>query len=469
MPPSPIRYLTKGYRPAVPTAVELLDKRITTAIGETGVTTHSLDRILSALVHLDLLQVRGFRQMCILWIGVILGSTRPDRDKYLLAGDAVTLLASGRRDNPEPPESLNQVQPAELPLLLDFLLLSEKYYLSYDPPYPGTIALRLLSLSYSIGCGDLNQRLVSVLTSTLSETHPLLSRLLALKLFQEHGSEWLSLSMERFAEKGRAKLLKELGDPFHFPSTSPSSDAENLPMVQVTYEPMDTAVLLIEFASSGLWGDHLRPQNFSSCEEIVSTAWGRHLASNCMLNKKTYFGGEPLETPARLVAAIECLEKLQCWNIAEVVILYAWTSGVMGPANRDAWRLIGRETQKFYHLRGKGRLGTLARGIKARYMHKELGGDVSCRVGGVQRPIRLATGSREKGSRAKVWPDARHIHRACQLKRLYQFLGYDHTTVDEVVATARAADDVLSGSGSETQHRRVITPTKALYLACDYP
>lgn len=401
--------------------------------------------------------------MCISWIGVVLGSARPDRDRYLLAGDAVALLTSGRRVNSEPPESLIQVQPAGVPSLLDFLLLSEKHYATYDPPYPGAIPLRILSLSYSIGCGDLTQRLVPVLTSTLSTIHPLLSRILALKLFQEHGSEWLSSPMEKFSNTDRAKLLEALGDPFHFSATL-HSDTEYSPTVQVMYEPMDTAILLIEFASSDLWRDHLRPLNFSSCEEMVSTAWGRHLASNCMLNKKTCFRGEPLDTPARLVAAIRCLVDLQCWNIAEVVILYAWTSDIMDPVNHGGWKMIGRETERFYRVRGTARLGNLVRGIKARYRNKELRRGVPCRVEGVRRPVRLATG-REKSQ----W-DMHYIHRACQLKRLYQFLGHDPTTLEEVVATAGISDDAFFGVELERRGRRVsVAPTQLLEFSCDYP
>jgi len=447
----------------VPTVVELLNKRLTTAIGEDGITTHSLRRILSALGYLDLLQVKGFRQMCISWIGVILGSARPDRDRYLLAGDAVALLTSGRRVDSELPESLNQVQSVGIPPLLDFLFLSEEYYHAYDPPYPGAIALRLLSLSYSIRSGDLSQRLVPVLTSTLSTLHPLLSRVLALKLFQEHGSEWFSPPMEKFSNVDRAKLLEALGDPFHFSATFPS-DTEHTHTVQVMYEPMDTAILLIDFASSDLWREHLRPSNFSSCEEIVSTAWGRHLASNCMLNKRICFRGEPLDTPTRLVTAIRRLQDLECWNTAEVLILYAWTSDIMDPANHDAWRMIGQETHDFYRTRGTAGLGTLVRGIKARYKNKELTGGVPCRVEGVRRPIRLATS--RKGSQ---W-DTHYIHRVCQLKRLYQFLGHDPATLKEVVATAKTSDEAFFRVELGRSGRSIsATPTRFLEFACDYP
>jgi hypothetical protein len=271
--------------------------------------------------------------------------------------------------------------------------------------------------------------------------------------------------MEDFPDIDRAKLLEALGDPFHFSADLPS-DAEQFPAVQVVYEPMDTAILLIEFASSELWRDHLHPLNFSSCEEIVSTGGGRYLASNCMLHKEMYLGGEFLDTPTKLVTAIKRLEDLRCWNTAEIVILYAWTSGVINPVDHDSWRLIGHETYEFYRIRGTVHLGTLVRGIKARYRDKETGGRVLCRVEGVRRPVRLTMGG-EGGSRAIGWRD--HIHRACQLKRLYQFLGHNPTTWEEVVATARVSDDTLFGSESKGGSV-TITPTQFLDFTCsDYP
>jgi len=293
------------------------------AIGD-GVETRSLHLILSALGHLDLLQVEDLREKYISWIGVIFGSEHySERDKYLLARDVMLLLTPRRGIDLRPPESLPKVQPTELPSLLNFLLFSERYKTENDPPYPDAIALRLLSLNYNTGREDFSPLLIPVLTSTLSTTRPLLSRIFALKLFQEHGREWLSPQMGKFSDVDRSKLLEALGDPFDF-SEDPPSDAEHLPKVQVTYEPMDTAILLIGFASSNLWSDHLCRLNFSSCEAIFSTGGGRHLAFNCMLEKQTYFGGEFLDTPTKAATAIKRLGDLQCPNTAQVV--QEWTT-----------------------------------------------------------------------------------------------------------------------------------------------
>jgi hypothetical protein len=49
------------------------------------------------------------------------------------------------------------------------------------------------------------------------------------------------------------------------------------------YEPMMVEVVLIEFASSALWGGHLRGLNFGSCEEFLSTEEGRRNALSWML------------------------------------------------------------------------------------------------------------------------------------------------------------------------------------------
>jgi hypothetical protein len=70
------------------------------------------------------------------------------------------------------------------------------------------------------------------------------------------------------------------------------------------YEPMMVEVVLIEFASSALWGGHLRGLNFGSCEEFLSTEEGRRNALSWMLKTATRFWAEFLRTTAKIAAAV---------------------------------------------------------------------------------------------------------------------------------------------------------------------
>ena len=450
------RYSPEGSQ-TLSRAFNVLHKRLIVAVGN-GVETRSLHLILTALGHLDLLQAEDFREKYVSWIGVIFGSGHySERDKYLLASDIMLLLMPRKGVDLQPWESLPKVQPAELPSLLKFLLLSEKYNTGNDLSYSNAIALRLLSLNYDMARGDLSPLLVPVLTSTLSTTRPLPSRIFALKLFQEHGPEWFSPQMEQFSDVVRLELLNSLGDPFH-PSADLTSDTEHLPTVQIEREPTDTAILLIGFASSDLWNGHLRHSNFSSCEEIFFTGWGKRLAIDRMSFKQTYFGGgEFLDTPTKLIAAIKRLRDLQCWNTAEVVILYAWTGGALDPVDHDAWGLIGHETGEFYRARGMAP-------SEMKLRNQEMRGGVTIRrveVNGVQRPVRLATDG-------GLWDS---IHSACQLKRFYQLLGHDPVTWVEIAAVADVDGDVMLGiePDSERGATGVSTFTQFLDFTCDFP
>ena len=92
------------------------------------------------------------------------------------------------------------------------------------------------------------------------------------------------------------------------------------------YEPTDAAVLLIEFASSELWQNHLDSSNFTTCEEFLSTE-GKRTVVEHMLKSPLPPWLKPLCRATTVVVAIRRLEELQCLNTAEVVIMWAWTVG----------------------------------------------------------------------------------------------------------------------------------------------
>jgi hypothetical protein len=239
-----------------------------------------------------------------------------------MASAALALL--GKRFDP-PSTELSPLTAGILPLL-DFLLLSEKFYTAESPSHPGVIALRLVSIAP--GHQHLHPAILPVLTSTLLRSHPLQSRILALKIFQRPGLEWCSSQAEGFSDIERARLLEAVGDPFQFTPDLPPQDGQ--PTTATDYEPMRSAVLLIKFASSDLWQDHLRPSNFTSCEEMISTEEGRDLAFEYL---------DELEMGDRigLDLAIGRLEALECRNTVEAITLWAWTNGIMKAAGDNTW------------------------------------------------------------------------------------------------------------------------------------
>lgn len=69
-------------------------------------------------------------------------------------------------------------------------------------------------------------------------------------------------------------------------------------------------VVLIEFASSGSWRNHLCRPNSTSCKEIVPTGEGKKSALGYMLGDAIDSWPRFLRTPAKIMAAIERLEEL---------------------------------------------------------------------------------------------------------------------------------------------------------------
>jgi len=164
--------------------------------------------------------------------------------------------------------------------------------------------------------------------------------------------EWLPSQTENVLDQDLDKFLRAVGDPFQFPSDPPPRDGQ--PVFTANYHPMRAVVVLIEFASSDLWRDHLHHSNFVSCEESLSTEEGKRTALRWMLVVATDSWPKSLHTPAKITAATKRLEELQCLNTAEVVVMWAWTAGVIDPADPDAWRSIGRDTLRFCQTDGMG-------------------------------------------------------------------------------------------------------------------
>ena len=325
--------------------------RVSIADGEAD--PHTITWILSALRHLDPFRATdGFE-----WMTEILNSKYPEESRHQMSSSVMRLL--GKEIDSHPPEYF---PPEWVPPLLDFLLLSEKFYTEQSALDAGLAALRILSRHQVDAV--FGPQLLPILTSTLLQIHPLRSRGLALKVFHRFASRWLSPQMKTVSDENLSKLLRAVGDPFKYLDLSPQYGQ---PMNTTDYDPLykslTVAVILIDLASSDLWRDHLNRSNFDSCENVLSTEGGRRAALNCMIYKATHTRPAFLCTPANIIAAIRRLEELRCSKTAEVVILWAWTSGAIDAADHDGWKLIGDDTLRFYRTHGMERLTTLKRHI----------------------------------------------------------------------------------------------------------
>ena len=391
---------------ALRVAVDLFFQQLRICIREERTDPWYLTVVISAPAHLNPFQLMGDGELGILLVADLLNSKYLEGERYRMASEVVEMLGKWFDSMPYP-----VVCPSWIPVLLDFLSLCEKFYPTESPPHPGFIALHILSASPSF-C-DFCAMALPILTSTLLPTHPLQSRSLALGIFGRFTIDWFSPQVENIQREDLNELLQAVGDPFQFPAL-PLQNRQ--PVVVTRYKPMMIAIVLIEFASSDLWQDHLQHSNFTSCEEIFSTYDGKMAALKCMLDSVTRLWSKLRRTPSMMIAALKRLEDLQCSNTAEVVILFAWTIGIVDPMDHGAWELIGRSTLRFYQTHGIRRLAVLSRHIADTTMATrhieflvERYGNTPCRA---RKP------------RARVKPiydsaDLR-ISQVCQLKRLHR-------------------------------------------------
>ena len=246
---------------ALQTAFHLFHQQLRMSIRKGNVRKYNLLLILDALGHLDPFQFEANTKPGSLWITEILNSRYPEDERYQMARRVVQLL--GNHFQKDPSAHLRVVQPIEVPPLLDFLLLCEKFYAtesnSTESSHPGSIVLYLLSAIQEYA--DLGPTILPVLSLGLLPTHPLQSRSLALTAFHTRMPGWFSTKVDNASYGDLDKLLQAVGDPFQSPQIpNPCEVGEWRP----DYEPMNSVVVLIEFASSDLWQNHL-------CRRLLSS------------------------------------------------------------------------------------------------------------------------------------------------------------------------------------------------------
>ena len=451
-------------------AFDVLRDHLATVIREGHARPQTVGSLLFALGILDLSKVANLQEACALWLRQILDSGYPEGMQYSMASSVVVFFGK-KLDSPLSERHI-RVHSTALRPLSDFLLLSEKLYPAEcplnGPPYPGVMALRMLSIGVGGRHADpmlrptLTPAILQTLASALLPTHPLRSRRLALQLFQGTGTGWFSTQAEAFSNAERAELLGAVGDPFRFTPDPPLQDGQ--PQATTFYEPIGSAALLVEFAGSESWRVHLFPSNFASCEEVLSTEKGRDRFFREASGRGTSLRMRSVD---KLASALRRLEEMECWNTAEVVVMWAWTDGFVDATDHDAWRIIGHETLKFYRIRGMDRLGSLSRYIKRHFAYGSMvSRNTSCQVAGVRRPVHLRVG--REGASGGSGVGMRGIYRVCQLRRLCQLFGLDPTAWRETMAAGKS-DKKLSGGSNLEGEGEPMPHVQFLYSACDYP
>ena len=408
-------------------AVNVFCQQLQISIMGSMAESKALKLVISTLSHLNPPQTMKTIEYHFLWLTGILNSKYSDNSRHKMASGVVQLIGKWF-----PYHYTGNVPSSWISPLLGFLSLCEEFN-----PTGGFTALHILSIpKYP----DFNAMVPPLLMSILLPAHPLQSRSLALKIFYNFAAGWFSSQMEHVPYQDLDNLLQAVGDPFQFPDLPQDGQF----VVPVGYKPIMVIVLLIEFASSDLWQNHLHHSNFTSCEEILSTEEGRKTALNSMLYMAAYSWIEFLCTPAKIVKAIRCLEELQCFKTAEVVFLWAWTVGVVNAADQNGWGLIEHNTLNFYQTYGIRHLATLSQYITNTtvedlhqvflLMHYQ---GRPCRVWSVQQLSDCLEAMDRKDDQNL---EDLHIAQACQLRRLYLLFGYNPTTWKEVVVQGRQGD-----------------------------
>ena len=435
-------------RDALKAAIHLFDRQLRLLVVEGKACWDDLINALHALIPFDPFETMDSGDLGFLWITEILNSGYQERERQWLADEVVKLLGKYFH---QVPDILIGKRSAWIPPLLGFLSLSEKLDTTKSTRF---IALRILAISPE--SADFGPTILPILTSSLLPNHPLQARRLALNIFLRFMSGWFSPQMEKVPSEDLDQFIQAVGDPFQFPDL-PLQDGKP---VDLPYDdPMKVMAALIEFALSDLWRNHLRRSNFTSFEEMVSTWDGKRTALKCIIEARLLL--VPLSTAPKIAAVIRRLEELRCSNTVEVVIMWAWTVGTMNPVDHDGWKLIGRDTLRFYQTHGVERLATLKQHITIR-----VGPPGMLLVPYSQYATRSFYGLpvlKQLPVTVSRLDTYLHLSQACQLRRLYHLFGYDPTTWREAVGVEEVGKkrDVFSG------HSVALVPS--MDWACDYP
>ena len=426
--------------------INLLHQHLQKTIADGTVDPDMFSLTLSSLGHLQPFYAVTIRKLCFSLITNVLNSRYTAVEQYWMAGTAVELAWKDFKYR------FCIMQPDCVLPLLGFLQLSETFYSTHHKSAPGAFALQMLSVTQEYD--DFCPEILPILTSTLLPTHPLLSRRSALKAFIQF-SPGIFSQTEGVSYEDRARLLQAVGNPFQPAPGIPLSHEEQ---AQDAHNSMMATVILIGFASSDLWCNHLHHSNFASWEEETFTV--EYKMSVFTYSQDAVW----LRMPAKIIATIERLEEIQCLNTAEAMLMWAWSFGVVDAVDHHGWRLIGHKTLAFYQTHGTNRLKTLSQHImnsnklpRFTTAHQE----PQCQVEGVRLPVRIAERVRRLDSREGYYSDL-PVADACLLKRLYQLFGCDPMTWKELVTPEGVNGGVDVSLGKSPN------PIHSMDYMCDY-
>ena len=144
----------------------IFHQQLRASIADGKTDSHVLTSILSTLDHLDPFRATNSGELGFYLMAEIINSKYPEGIRYQMAGRVVQLL--GKEVYTHPPKYFF---PDWIPPLLNFLLLSEKFYTEGSPPEIGSTVLQIL-LCRRIDA-NLGPALLPILASILSQDHPL--------------------------------------------------------------------------------------------------------------------------------------------------------------------------------------------------------------------------------------------------------------------------------------------------------
>ena len=374
----------------------------------------------------------------------ILGSRFTMWEQYILASGVVELVQRQIKSEISPP---TYSTAAWIPPLLGLLQLGEENRWGFSRA-AGVFAIQVFSC-----IEDFSPTILPILTSTLRHTHPLQCRKTALRIFHQFHFGLLSSQMESISSEDRASLLQAVGDPFQ--------DTEEEHAIEHKYNPMSVAIILIEFASSDLWRNHLRHSNFVTCEEVTSTETGRQSVYEYMLLRTELWPF--LHTPMKIISAIERLEVLQCPNTLGAVFASVWGFAAFDrpSVDLDGWRVVRQKTLAFYKTHRIGQLKVLPLEIAANTVTNLYHSGRPCRVEGVRLPIRI----RQWWGLGEDWRGIARLAQVFQWMSFYQLFGCSPTEWDEMFADHSERVD----EGVDVSVGRSRVPAQFVDCACDYP
>ena len=147
-------------------AIHLFHQQLQALIMEGRADYYDLTLVLSTLVHFSPFQAIGSGELGFLWITEVLNSGYQEGQCEQLAREVGKLL--GRHFFCESLVSFINMQPAWIPPLLEFLLLSQRFNSAGSM---GFIALCILATS--LGHTNFSPMILPILTSSLLSTCPL--------------------------------------------------------------------------------------------------------------------------------------------------------------------------------------------------------------------------------------------------------------------------------------------------------